>query len=85
MILDRIISAIVGLVSGVLGLFPSWSFGLDLESTGSTLGQALGVADNYFPVGIVLTCLGVVLGLKVALLVFNAVVFVYRLIPGKFT
>lgn len=85
MVIDGVVRAVLAFVEGVMGLFPAWSFDEALGDFGTAAGQALKTAENFFPVDVLGGCIAVVLGLRVIILGFNGAVFVYKLIPGKFT
>lgn len=86
MILDAIIGFFLAAFRAVVGLLPTWSPDTSAFSTMSTsIGSAASSANGYFPVSVLGWCLVLILGVKVALLAWRVVLFVYELIPFKMT
>lgn len=84
MVTDALLTFALSLVRAIAGLLPEWQPDAEPFTTTSTsLGSMAAVGNGYFPVTLLGICLAVVIGLKVALLAWRAVVFVYELIPFK--
>jgi hypothetical protein len=84
-IFDAIAKLLVAVVKGVMGLFPAYEMPSGLASLGDSIGGSLAGVSAVFPVGTVGVCLALLIGARIILSVFNLVVFVYQLIPLKFT
>jgi len=83
-----IVTALVGFVCQaavvVLGLIPSWTPPTDaFGSTSTQLGSMAAVGNGYFPVVVLGVCLTLVLGLKVALLGWRVVLFIWHQFWGS--
>lgn len=85
MVIDSIMSTLTAMLTGLIGLFPSWDLGVDLSGASQALGTGLAVAGGYFPVGTLGICLGLVLGARAAMLTWTLVKFVYDKFPFKMT
>lgn len=84
MIWDLLVDLVVGFLLAVLDLFPIVN--LDgLAGFGVSIGSGLATANTYFPVGLLGVCLGVVLAVRLGLIGWQFVMFVYRNFPGKAT
>jgi len=82
MITDAIGNMVMGLLSTLLGVFPTWS---PPSTSIAPLVGYLSSVDAVLPVGTILLVLGATLALSLALLTVRVVVFLYRLIPFKFS
>ncbi len=86
MVLDFLLGALLAVLNGVLGLVPAWSPPTVDPSSG--VGGALAFVawgNRFFPVRHVFLALGVVLSFSLFVSLWVGVVYVYRLIPFKFT
>lgn len=73
-------------VRAMVGLIPSW--GPETEpftTTSANVGAMAAVGNGYFPLTVLGVCLAVIVVLKVGLLVWRLIVFVYELFPFKMT
>jgi len=80
MIIKLLFDLIIGVVNLVLSLIPTIEFNFEMPDV-SYFRQILGLADYFFPVGTVVTALGVLIAfqnIKFILKVFN---FIYKKIP----
>lgn len=84
MIWGALIEIVIGFMMAVLGLFPVVHIG-ELESFAFTVGGGLALAETYFPVTLLASCMGAVMGLRLAMVLWQFVVFVYENFPGKAT
>lgn len=85
MIVDAIIGVALAVLGGFVALFPSYTLPGSMTGVGSNLGSAVATINGVFPVVTLGICIAAVLGLAVFLAAFNAVVWVYQLVPLKFT
>lgn len=72
-------------LTGLLGLFPSWSLPANMGGSLYSLGQSAGNLSGYFPVTTLALVVALLLSYRLFSLGFRAVVFVYQLIPFKMT
>lgn len=87
MITSFLLHLVLGVVTALFSLLPSWSV-----DPGGTVGQysnsfatSAGSLDGYVPLRLALACLGVLISLRLFLLVWKGALFVYGLIPFKAT
>lgn len=80
-----IVKATLGLVRGLLGLFPAYALPSSMDNLGSSIGNSVSGANSVFPVVTLGVCLGVVVGLRLFLALVDLAVWVYGLIPFKAT
>jgi hypothetical protein len=83
-ITEALISFVAQAARAVLGLVPQWSppahaFG----QMSHAFGAYAAVGNGYFPVVVTGVCLGLVLALKVGLLAWRVVIFVYHQFWGS--
>lgn len=81
MIVDAVLGIVIGLVRGLLRLFPD--FEMDLTTPSSTVFGLLGRLDGYFPVSTLVTVVGIWVAIQVAGLGWRAAVWVWERFPGK--
>lgn len=79
-----IVTLMLTVLTGALGLLPTYD-PPDFGSLGTALGSGLASANALFPVTTLGVCLAVVLGFRLFLLVWDAIIWLYRLIPLKAT
>ena len=85
-IIQALVSFFAQSVRTLVGLIPSWSPPVDVfTGFASTLGAAAAKGNGYFPVAVLGVCVGMIFGLKIALLVWRVILFVYSVIPFKAT
>jgi hypothetical protein len=85
-IIEAIVSFFGQSIRAVVGLIPSWSPPTEaLASTSSSFGSMAAKGNGYFPVAILGVCLVLIFGLKLALLLWRLVIFVYGILPFKAT
>lgn len=84
MILDFIVDLIFGIFELMLDLVPTF---VPVIPSGAVVTVASGaaMANAYFPVQTLGTCLVAVMGAKFALGIWRLCVFIYDRFPGKFT
>lgn len=85
MILDAIISVLLTIVGGFIGLFPAYTLPSTVTNMGDALGGALATANGIFPVVVLGGCLAAIVGLMLFMHAVDVIAWVYRLIPLKFT
>lgn len=85
MILDGIAGLLLGIIKGVLALFPAWVMPASLSSYGDDLGHALAGIDGAFPVATLGICLGLMVGARIFIAAVQMIILVYTLIPFKFS
>lgn len=84
MITEALVHFVGQSLRAVLGLIPTWNPPVD-PFTGSAyaVGGMAGALNGYFPVSTILVCLTLLVGLKVALLGWRLIVFVYHQVWGS--
>lgn len=82
MIFDAIVSFIVNVFEGVLGLIPDYS--PDFGDVGGALGAGLAGANSLFPVTVLGACIASLIGLRVFMLGLTLVTWVWAKIPFTF-
>lgn len=83
MILDLLLELFATIVAGFLSLTPSVSFSAESLLPIAAAVQGVGAANEYFPVHTLGLCLGVVFGLKVLMLGYRLVLFIYHQFWGS--
>lgn len=79
-IISLIISAVVAAISALLSLFPSFS----IPTQGAAdVGQLAGTLNQFLPMTSIAGAALAVLGVKVAVYVWNLIVFVYHQFWGS--
>lgn len=83
MITDLILELFTSILAGFLSLAPQVSF--NAESIASIAGaiNGLGAANGYFPVNTLAICLAAVMGLKVIMLGYRLLLFIYHQFWGS--
>lgn len=85
MIIDAIITFLIGLLNGFLSLLPQFALPDSFFQLTNTLGSTLGAWSGIFPVGALAITAGVLVAVRLflsALWLFN---WVYSLLPFKMT
>lgn len=78
-ITDALITFVCTAARAVLGLIPTWTVpATPFGTTSYALGSMAALGNGYFPVVTLAVCLALVLGLKVVLLGWRFIVFVYH-------
>lgn len=85
MILDWIMGALIGLWTGILALFPSYTLPDSVSSVGSSLGASVATINGIFPVVALGGCLVVMIGARLFIVLWAGIAWVYAKIPFKFT
>ena len=83
MITELLLLALLPSISGLLGLLPAATLNLSALSNVTSIGAQAAMLNGYFPVGTIGTCLGVVKGLKVFMLGYRALLFIYHQFWGS--
>lgn len=84
MVTDAVIRFLGQSVRAILGLVPSWQPPADdFGSTATNLGAIAAQGNGYFPVMVLGVCLALVLALKVFLLGWRLVLFIYHQVWGS--
>jgi hypothetical protein len=84
MVTGAIITVLFTGLRAVMGLVPSWGVVANpFESVSFSLGGMFGSMNAYFPVSVLLGCLVLLLSLKVFLLGWRVVVFIYHQFWGS--
>lgn len=83
MIVDAVLGLVVGLLRTILSWLPNWT--PPESGFGFGFGQVAGLLNGFFPVTVLMGCILAVLGFRVALTLWAAVVFIYDRFPMKFT
>ena len=83
MVTEFIIGMTCGIISGFLDLMPSFTIDMSsLAAAGEAIGRA-GALEAYFPVTTLFICFALVLGLKLWMLGYRLVLFVYHQFWGS--
>ena len=86
MIVDAIITILVGLLGGILAVLPAWSMPTLLTSTWpGDIASAVGWANGFFPVYDLGLSLAILLGIRVLMSAWKIAVWLYDRFPFKFT
>lgn len=86
MIIEAIVTFFGSAIRAVLGLIPSWSPPTDaFAGLATSFGSTAAKGNGYFPVVVLGVCLALVMGLKLALLLWRVLVFAYGILPFKAT
>jgi len=81
---EALISMMVGVVNGFLSLVPAWAPNTSaLTNSGTNIGAWAMAWNGYFPVAVLAACLLLVLAVKLALLGFRTLVWVYHQFWGS--
>ncbi len=86
MIVEGLLGGVLALLNAVLGLIPTYT--MPVMGPGSDIGGAIalvGWGNKFFPVNDLFQAIGVILAVRLFLTIWNAAVYVYRLIPFKLT
>lgn len=82
MITTLIIRLLSGIVTGIFGLLPTWNINTQpLTDFTTSIGHFLGGLNGYVPEALTLVCLGILLAIKLALLIWRLILFLYELVP----
>lgn len=82
MIIDAILSILIGFLTGILGMFPTYS--LDLGQFGTGLGGSLAGINSVFPATTLGLCIAIVLGLRLVIAVIALLAWIWDKIPFTF-
>lgn len=85
MIVDFLMKGVIGLLTGVLDLVPSYSLPDSVTGAGATIGGGIGQIDGIIPVVTIGLCLAVILAFRLFLFAWSIIVFVYDRFPLKAT
>lgn len=84
MITDALITFTLASFRAIVGLLPAWVVPVPaLSAMSGFVGDAAARADGYFPVLTTIVCAGVVLTVRVGLLAWRVVIFVYHQFWGS--
>lgn len=86
MIVEWVVSLVLGIVQGLLSLLPTWEVDTSaFDEMGTDLASLVLKVDAYVPVVTLLACFAIRMGVWVFMSFWRALVFVYDLIPFKAT
>lgn len=85
MIVDLIVTTLLAVLEGFISLFPAWELPASLTTFGTSIGASLGTINGIFPVVTLGVCLAAILLCWLFIIGFQALVFIYRLVPFKAT
>ena len=86
MIPDFFIATVTAILKNIIELVPTWTIPVAVtQSWGTRFGTFVSWANGFFPVYDVAVCLGILVSIKVIILVWRGVVFIYDKIPFKAT
>jgi len=84
MIVDALVTFVCASARAVLGLLPTWTVpATPFATTSYSLGSMASMGNGYFPVAVLGVCIALVLALKVVLLGWRVVVFIYHQFWGS--
>lgn len=82
MITDAFISFFTTVVGGIFGLLPTWDVTVgSFVELGSAIGKAGSMFSQWFPVGTLALCIGVLTAARIALSGWNVIVWIWEKIP----
>lgn len=85
MLIDAIMSVLIGAFTAILSFLPEYSLPSSIVTAGASLGSSLSTVNGIVPLGTMAACILALLGVKLYLFVWSAVVFIYDRIPFKAT
>lgn len=85
MIFDAIVLVLKTVFEGVLGLLPTMSLPAGLTDSMAGIGTRAAALDGIVPVYVLGVCIAAVIGVKLALLAWGVIVFIYDRFPFKAT
>lgn len=85
MIVQLVLDIVLGALTGILGLVPTFTVPASVTNFGTSMGSAVAGANGVFPVVTLGVVIGALLALRLAMFVWHGIVFVYKLIPLKGT
>lgn len=83
MITDALVSAILGALSALVGLFPSTGTVTLGQGTTTTITSWVGAANSFIPLQALITVIGALLALQLALYLWDLAVWVYHQVWGS--
>lgn len=85
MITEIMFELFMGVLTGFVSVFPAWAPPASLTGFGAQDGAAMQTIGGIFPVTTLGVCLLAIGATWLFVLTFQAIVFIYKLIPLKFT
>lgn len=84
MITDAVIAFFLRAFTALVSALPPIPIDLPaLVGMGASVGDATARADGYFPIVFTLTCVGVVLAVRIALFAWRTAIFIYHQFWGS--
>jgi hypothetical protein len=84
MIIDALLSVLAGVIHGFLALLPNYTPDTSaLVTSGASVGSWASILNGYVPVQLLGWCLVFLLGIKVVLVAWDGILFVYHQIWGS--
>lgn len=83
MIFDLIFAFLRSVVTALLTLIPSYDLPASVSNLGGDLGGAVAGANAFFPVEHVGICIGLVVGVRAFLMLWDVLVWLYDRLPFK--
>lgn len=83
MVLEVVVATLLGVVRGLLGVIPDMVLTLPTTGGGFVVGYA--TLNTALPLGEMVVWFGLMLGWQLMALPWLTAIYVYRLVPGKFT
>lgn len=86
MLVEALVALMATSFNAVMSLVPSWEPDTAaFNQTATSVGAMASSGNGYFPVRVLGICIALVLGLKIALMAWRAIVFIYSMLPFKAT
>lgn len=85
MIVDVLIGLMVSMFTGVIGLLPAWAPPDSITNFGESVGSAVAGVNGVFPVVTLGICIAMMIGVRLFVLAWGLLIWVYKLVPFKFT
>jgi hypothetical protein len=85
MVTDAVVSVLMGFLTGVLSLLPSWELPASFAAFGPELGAKIDAFNGVLPVVTLGQCLAAMVGFRLFVLAWGLVVWLYDKIPFKAT
>lgn len=80
MIVELLFELIFGLVDLILSLIPTIDLNFSMPDT-TFFREMLGLADYFFPVGTMITCIGVIIAVQNISFILKIFNYIYKKIP----
>lgn len=80
MILELLFELVFGLIDLILGLIPTIDLNFSMPDT-TFFREMLGLSDYFFPVGTMISCIGVIIAVQNISFILKIFNYIYKKIP----